>query len=209
MKRIIILTAFSIVIFHTANSQKYVPAIPVERYSAGENVVSAGFGFGYVADDFNFSVTLEYDRLIAERLHLGVMFQKPLYRQGLYDTFGIFEEQTYRYRHVDHTYLFGMVYYDAPIARQWLSLRLGIGLGVGLHRPNPDGREAGIKNKLLLYENISAHWVITTRWGGEFQFPLLIIGGPGNFSYSPRALNGAPYVLNADIGYRFTFGYRF
>ena len=139
-----------------------------------KNSVTVGGGLA-VGDHetFGFAFTLDYVRDLPHNFSAGVFAQQ---------VFPISFSTGERYMKQESlTILSAMGYYDLPVVKRWLLLRMGAGAGAGYHVITyPEKR-------VLPYFTGQMQWVVRTRSNIEMKFaPLLIY--PSRILWSPMGL---------------------
>lgn len=179
-----------------------VTTVMAQESNKKENIVSLSSSL-FVYSSHNQLIILplgiDYMRAIDKGFYWGASLDVNIgfARLATYDWDGI-GSSPYRNSVSQNIYkLSAMGYYDLRIAK-WLSLRFGVGVGVGVHHIRQDGdskyspdnpEELAGKLKILPYFDAEIHWVFKMGMVELSVAPLIF--SPSKFSFSPVKL-GAP-----------------
>ncbi len=106
----------------------------------------------------------------------------------------------------------GMAYYRIPIARKWLSLRAGAGIGLGYHHLKDHiDNDSRLSDKVLPYLNAELAWILRVSNRIDLKLAPTLIGVPQSFSFSPVKLGEPTDVcpMIYDAGFNLGLGFKF
>ncbi len=161
---------------------------------------------------------IEYNRQIKGNWFWGASLQNS-FGLGRFTTYEVEPTIDGQYYDPYHNTVFqnifmasSMTYYRIPIARKWLSLRAGAGLGIGYHHIHDHiNNPASLQDKILPYINAELAWIVKLSKHIDLKFAPTIIGVPQSISFSPVELGEPTDVkpIMYDAGFNIGLGVRF